>query len=117
MSDKTDEEKATQPIVGYRTKTGEEALNKIITKLEEDLSKERTARSEERFISLLVLVIILDILFFTLMPSLSGPIAILVLQLLLLVPVARMMKIDEITKLLYRAFFQVAKRKDKADSD
>ncbi len=83
-----------------------------IEKLEEYLTKEQDSRKEERFIALLSLVILLDIFFFTLMPSLGGPIAILVLQLLLFVPVARMMGVNEIGRLLDKVLFRVLSKKE-----
>ena len=83
-----------------------------IKQLEEKLERERDARLEERFLSLLVLVIILDVFFFTLMPSWGGPIAILILELLLLIPIARRMGVDKVAKLLDKVLFGIIKRKD-----
>ena len=64
-----------------------------IDKLQKALEREQNARKEERFVLLVFVIILFDIAFFTLMPSFGGPIAILVLELIILIPIARRMGI------------------------
>ena len=108
MPDK--EQKSAFDIEKDQVKTEYKQI-KQIKQLESKLAKEKDARLEERFISLLVLVIILNAFLFTLMPSWGGPIVILILELLLLIPIARRMGIDEVAKLLDKVFLGVIKRK------
>ena len=60
-----------------------------IEELQEKLTAEQDARKEERFIFIVLIVILLDIVFFTVMPSFGGPLALLILQLLVFIPLAR----------------------------
>ncbi len=69
-----------------------------IAELQEALTNERDARREERFIFVILFILLFDVVFFTVMPSFGGPIAILVLQLLILIPLARRMGMEEIAQ-------------------
>lgn len=71
-----------------------------IQELQEDLTAEKDARKEDRFFFIIVVVILFDIVFFTLMPTFGGPLALLVLQLLILIPLARRMGMEEIAGIL-----------------
>jgi hypothetical protein len=71
-----------------------------IQELQDELATEKDARQEDRFFFLIVVVILFDIVFFTLMPTFGGPLALLVLQLLILIPLARRMGMEEIASIL-----------------
>lgn len=71
-----------------------------IQELQEDLAAEKDARREDQFVFIMASVILFDIVFFTLMPTSAGPISIVVLQLLVLLPLARKMGMDEIATIL-----------------
>lgn len=43
-----------------------------IEQLQKELEKERDARREERFIGIVILTLLLDIILFTFLPSVSG---------------------------------------------
>lgn len=81
-----------------------------IEKLQEDLAEERDARREERFLFIFVCIIIFDIAFFTVMPSFGGPIALMILELLVLVPLARRMGMEEIATLFDRVLSRMVKK-------
>ena len=71
-----------------------------IEALEKELHREKQARKKERFFAICFLVVLLNLHFFTMMPSTSGPIVILILELSLLVPLANMMDIEEVAAFL-----------------
>jgi hypothetical protein len=71
-----------------------------IQELQDDLAAERDARREDQFVFIMASVILFDIVFFTSMPTSAGPISIVVLQLLVLLPLARKMGMDEIATIL-----------------
>ena len=71
-----------------------------IQELQNDLAAEKDARQEDRFFFIIIVVILFDIVFFTLMPTFGGPLALLVLQLLILIPLARRMGMEEIAGIL-----------------
>ena len=71
-----------------------------IQELQDDLAAEKDARQEDRFFFLIAVVILFDIVFFTLMPTFGGPLALLVLQLLILIPLARRMGMEEVASIL-----------------
>lgn len=81
-----------------------------IEELQQELADLRDARKEERFVYIVVLILLLDIVFFTVMPSFGGPIALIILQLLILIPLARRMGMQEIAKSFDRVLGQMAGR-------
>ena len=80
----------------------------LISELQSDLVKERDARKEDQFVFLVLIVILLDIVFFSLMPTYGGPIALLVLELLILIPLAKRMGMEEVAQILSRVLNRMA---------
>lgn len=80
----------------------------LIQELQEDLTAEQDARKEERFLFIVVCVLLLDIAFFSVMPSFGGPLALLILELLILIPLARRMGMQEIAEIFNRALSRMA---------
>ena len=108
MPDK--EQKSTFDIQREQIQAKEQ--DEQIKRLEDQLEKEKDARLEERFLSLLVFVILLDAFLFTLMPSWGGPVAILALEVFLLIPIARRMGHNEMAKLLDKFFLGFIKSRN-----
>jgi len=79
-----------------------------IEELQETLAFERDARIEDRFVFVIVGVLLLDVVFFSLMPTFGGPLAILILELLIFVPLARRMGMDEVAKIMSRVIGRVS---------
>lgn len=79
----------------------------LIEELQEELTAERDARREDRFVFICVGVLLLDVMVFSVMPNLGGPIAILVLELLILIPLARRLGMEESARLLSRVLDRV----------
>lgn len=79
-----------------------------IDELQKDLAYERDARKEERFIFIVLFIIVFDIMLFTVMPTSGGPIAIVVLEILMLIPLAKRMGMEEVAKMLSRMLDRVA---------
>ncbi len=73
-----------------------------IGELQKEVQYEKDARLEERFLFVVVAVMLLDIAVFSVMPSFGGPIALLILQLLILIPLAKRMGMEEVAKILSR---------------
>ena len=82
----------------------EQAIEKLGARLE----KEQDARREERFVGILVILVLFNIVFFTLMPSSGGPIALLILQLLILIPMAQRMGVQQIAQIIDRVLSRLA---------
>ena len=80
----------------------------LISELQSDLVKERDARKEDRFVFIVLIVILLDIVFFSLMPTFGGPLALLVLELLILIPLAKRMGMEEVAQILSRVLNRMA---------
>ena len=78
-----------------------------IQKLQDALSREKDARKEEHFVVIIFVIILLDIVFFIQMPSFGGPLAILILELLILIPLARRMGMEEIVRILDKVLSRV----------
>lgn len=79
-----------------------------IQELQECLEKERDARKEERFFFSLLTVILLDVVFFSVMDTFAAPLALLVLELLVLIPLARRMGVNEIAQIISRVLDRIA---------
>lgn len=79
-----------------------------IERLQSLLDDERDARLEERFIYIVILVIIFDIVFFSIMQNFGGPLALLMLELLILIPIARRMGMEEIATMIDGVLNRVA---------
>lgn len=86
-----------------------------IEKLQEDLAKERDARREDQFVFIVIIVLLLDVVFFTVTPSFGGPLALLALELLILIPLANRMGMEEIAKLLDRVLARVTGKVDNGE--
>lgn len=82
--------------------------DKQISELQEQLTEERDARLEERFVFVVLLVLLLDVVFFTVMPTFGGPIALLILELLILIPLAKRMGMQEVSQLMSRVLDRMA---------
>lgn len=79
-----------------------------IAELQNQLTQERDARREDRFVFIVVGVLLLDVTFFTVMPNFGGPIALLILELLILIPLAHRMGMQEIAEILSRVLHRMA---------
>ena len=79
-----------------------------IERLQTQLNDERDARLEERFVCIVILVILLDIVFFSIMQNFGCPIALLILELLILIPISRRIVMEAIATILDRIFDRVA---------
>lgn len=71
-----------------------------VEKLQSDLAEERDARREERFIFIVIIVILLDVVFFSVIDNIIGPILLVALELLFLIPLARRLGIDEVAEIM-----------------
>lgn len=81
-----------------------------ISELQKQLTHEKDARQEDRFVFLVALVLLLDIVFFSVMPSFGGPLALLILELLILIPLAKRMGMEEIARILSRVIDRVTEK-------
>lgn len=82
--------------------------NELIASLQEKLTHEKDARQQERFMFIVITVMLLDVVFFSIMPTFGGPVALLLMQLLILIPLAKRMGMEEIAELLSRLLDHVA---------
>lgn len=82
--------------------------DKQIEELQTQLTHERDGRREDRFVGLVCLVILLDVVFFSVLPTFGGPLALLVLELLVLIPLARRMGMEEIAQILNSVITRLA---------
>lgn len=83
-------------------------VDRQIQELEARLEKERDGRREDRFVGAVLLVLLLDVVFFSVTPTFGGPLALLVLELLILIPLARRMGMEEIVQILSSVLHRMA---------
>ena len=80
-----------------------------IEELQKDLDREVDARKEERMVWILVVIILLDVYFFTSMQNIIGPLVILAFQLLVVILVARKMGMEQVVQLIDRMIATIAR--------
>lgn len=83
-------------------------IEQQLAKLQKKLEYEKDARKEDQFFFVVVCVILLNVVFFSVMPTFGGPLALLLLQLLILIPLARKMGMEEIATILSRVIDRIA---------
>jgi TRAP-type C4-dicarboxylate transport system permease large subunit len=86
-----------------------------ISELQENLAKCQDARREDRFVFIVCIVLLLDVVFFSIMPSFGGPLALLIIQLLILIPLAKRMGMEEIAQILSRVLHRMAGKGDRGE--
>lgn len=79
-----------------------------IQALQEELTQERDARREERFLFIVLFLFLLDVVFFSVMDTFGGPLSLLVLEMIVLIPLARRMGMEEIAGIINRVIDNVA---------
>ncbi|AQS41837.1 MAG: Hypothetical protein BHV28_11490 [Candidatus Tokpelaia hoelldobleri] len=83
-----------------------------LAKLQEELQAIKDARNEDRFLFIVVTFFLLDVVFFSVLPNISGPIALLALQLLILFPLAKRMGMQEMVEILNKILNRVTNHLD-----
>ena len=78
-------------------------------RLGDSLLSAKDARSEERFIWIIIVVILVDVIWFKDSPNPAAPFVVLVLQLILLMVIGKVMGIDDIVDLIDRFLHTVSK--------
>ena len=59
---------------------------------------------------MVVVVLLLDVVFFSVLPTFGGPLALILIELLVLIPLAKRMGMEEIAELLSRLLDHMAGR-------
>jgi len=87
---------------GFKNIPGSEPDEKSrrIEQLEEELQRVKDERSEDRFMFVVVIIVLLDVVFFSVSPNFSGPVALLILELLILIPLAKRLGMEEISEMI-----------------
>ena len=84
------------------------AQDKQIQELEDALEKTKDRIKEERFIWIIIFIILFDVVFFSKMESFFGALVIFILELLILIPLARRMGMEELAGILDRVLARIA---------
>lgn len=79
-------------------------------RLGDELEAVKDARKEERFIWILIVTILLDVIWFADSSNATLPIVVLILQLVVLVIIARRMGIDDVVALIDRLLHSVGSK-------
>lgn len=116
MTDIDDQSQAPKPF-GMLVRDEPSKQDQQIEELQEQLARERDGRNEDRFVGIVCMVALLDVVFFTVMPTFGGPIALLILELLILIPLARRMGMEEIATLLGRVLDRMVSKGNDGDGN
>ena len=103
-----DKNKLIEQLQEKLTKERDERREELIEQLQEKLTKEKDERREDRFIGIVMLILLFNIVFFTVMPSFGGPLAILILELLILIPLAKRMGMEQVATMIDRVLSRIA---------
>lgn len=82
----------------------------LIDNLQNQLDDEKDKRREDLFVFIFLSVIFFDITIFEVMPNFGGPIAIVVLELVLFIPLARRMGMEDLVEIIDHVLGRVAKK-------
>ena len=84
-----------------------DSLIEQIETLQNQLNAERDLRREERFFFIVALVILLNVVFFSVLETWGGPIALLILEAMILIPIAKRLGIQEVRQIIDKLLDQV----------
>lgn len=107
--DQTDRPKTVADILAVRAEPNNKTAE-ANAQLSEKLEDAEDGRKEERFLWIVVVVILVDVLWFKDSSNPTIPIVVLVLQLIILLVLARRMGIDGIVQLIDRILHTVGSR-------
>ena len=79
-----------------------------IAELQSALTEEKDARREDRFIFIMVCIILLDAMLFTVMDNWIAPIVLVALEFVVLIPLARRLGVEEAVRILSRFLDRLA---------
>ena len=82
--------------------SGQQKLAEAYSELGEDLEKTADNRAEERFIWIVVCIILFDCFVFSQIENWAGAIVIGIIELVLIIALAKRLRVEEIAKLLGR---------------
>jgi len=77
-------------------------LDDVVAQLQKSLESEKASRQEERFIWIMVSVILVDVLWFRNAQNVTVPVVILILELVVLLVLAKRMGIQELVLIFER---------------
>ncbi len=80
----------------------------VIKQLQDDLAQEKDRRREDWFIGIVLFTVLLNVFFFTVIPTLSGPFVLLILELLILFPLAKRLGMEQIAEMIDRILGRMA---------
>lgn len=106
MQNKSDED--ADSFLDAISKPSDNPTQNSIENLSQALEAERDARMEERFIFILVIMILLDVVFFSVLETWTAPLALVILQIILLLVLARRMGIQEFQILIDRLIGRIS---------
>lgn len=89
---------------------GSDKAAEAAARLGEELEAAKDARKEERFVWIVIVTILLDVLWFSDSENPTLPVIVLVLQLIVLVILARRMGIDDVVELIDRLLHTVGSK-------
>lgn len=79
-------------------------------RLGDELEAAKDARKEERFVWIVIVTILVDVLWFANSPNPTLPVVVLILELVVLVVLARRMGIDDVVELIDRLLHTVGSK-------
>lgn len=85
-------------------------LDEKIDQLEKQLEAEQDRRREDRFLALLIIMMLIDILLLDKSTNITVPVIVFILQIMFLLAVAKRMGIEQIAGLLDKVLDHFAKR-------
>lgn len=105
MDEKNDD---TEEVFKFLVDQEVSLKDKQIEILQTQLEDERDKRKEDRFIFIFIIIILLDVVFFSVQENFAGPIALVLLELLILIPLARKLGVEEAAQIMDRIIGRIA---------
>lgn len=112
----TKQQPKVQPDISpIEIQTEDSPQAKQVERLQRLLAEEQDKRTEERFVFCVIAVILLDVVFFSVMDGFGGPLALLILQILLFTPLARRMGLENMAIIFDRVLSNLVNLKEGSD--
>lgn len=80
----------------------------LIEDLQEQIQQLKDSKREDRFVFITVAILLLNVVFFSVMPTFGGPLALVILELIILVPLARKLGMEEIVQIISRTLDRIS---------
>jgi len=106
----TEESEDTSQLAQLEQQDAERAGDEIQNELSQRVEALEDARNEERFIFIMLIIILLDVVFFTVIPTWTGPLGLICIEIVVLFILAKKMGMEDTCALIDKLLNRVVEK-------